>query len=323
MSRYIIKRILWMIPVILLVAFTIFTILYFVPGDPTALLLGNGATQAQKEALREQLGLNDSYLVRLGRFFKETFLEFDLGTSYQYKTSVSKELMTWLSITFQLTLLTFLFEALIGIPMGVTAAVHQNTIVDRVCTVISVIGASLPNFWLALMLVIVFSVNLNVLPSHGVTTWTGWILPVAAGCVMDMGGIARQTRSQMLEVINSDFITTARSKGLPENTIRYRHALPNAILPVVTTLGTRFGRALGGTVVIETVFSIPGVGTYLNDAISARDYPVICGSVVVLSILLCVIVLLTDLAYALIDPRIKAEYEKSGKRKRKVKEADA
>lgn len=317
MGRYILRRLMWLIPVVILVAFTIFTILYFVPGDPTSQMLGPNPTQAQREELRAELGLDDSYFVQLGRFFKETFLEFNLGTSYQYKTQVSADLMQRLPITFQFAALTFLLEALIGIPLGVTAAVHQNSLVDRCCTVVAVIGASLPSFWFALMLVIVFAVNLDILPAFGITTWTGWILPVAANCIMDLGSIARQTRSQMLEVIRSDYIVTARARGLSEQTIRYCHALPNALIPVVTTLGTRFGRALGGTVIIESVFSIPGVGLYINDAINARDYPVIRGSVVVLALLLCIIVLLTDLLYAYIDPRIKAQYERQGKRRAK------
>lgn len=315
MIKYVVKRILWLIPVTILVAFVIFTLLYFVPGDPTALLLGTNPTQAQREALRQELGLEDSYLVQLGRFYKELILEGDLGTSYQYRTPVAADLAQRLPITFKFALICFVLEAIIGIPLGVTAAVHQNGITDRICTLIAVIGASLPSFWFAMMLVILFSLKLGWLPAFGITSWTGWILPVLANCVMDLGGIARQTRSQMLEVIRSDYIVTARSKGLSERVIRYQHALPNALIPVVTTLGTRFGRALGGTVIIESVFSIPGVGMYLNDAIAARDYPVIRGSVVVLAILLCVIVLLTDLGYAFIDPRIKAQYESQGKRR--------
>lgn len=313
MGRYILKRLAWFVPVVLLVAFAIFTILYFVPGDPTTQMLGANPTQAQREALREDLGLNDPYLVQLGRFFRDTFLRFDLGTSYQYKTQVSADLAQRLPITFKLAFFTFLFEAIIGIPLGVTAAVHQNSLIDRCCTVVAVIGASLPSFWFALMLVLIFALYLDLLPAFGITTWTGWILPVAANCIMDLGGIARQTRSQMLEVIRSDYIVTARARGLSERTIRYWHALPNALIPVVTTLGTRFGRALGGTVIIESVFGISGVGMYINDAITARDYPAIRGSVVILALLLCLMVLLTDLLYAYIDPRIKAQYERQGK----------
>ena len=257
MFRYILKRLAWLIPVILMVAIVIFTILYFVPGDPTSQMLGSNATQAQQEALRAELGLDDPYLVQLGRFLKETFIDFDLGISYQYKISVSEELAMRLPITAKFAGLTFLLMTVIGIPLGVTAAVHQNSLIDRACTVIAVIGASLPGFWFGLMLVIVFALNLGLLPAFGITEWTGWILPVVTNCLMELGGIARQTRSQMLEVIRSDYIVTARSRGLSERAIRYQHALPNALIPVVTTLGTRFGRALGGTVIIENVFSIP------------------------------------------------------------------
>lgn len=318
MIRYILKRLLWLIPVVFLTAFTIFTILYFVPGDPTANLLGNNPTQAQKEQLIEEMGLNDPYVVQLGRFMKQTFIDFDLSTSYQYKTKITSDLAQRLPITFLFTFICFILEALVGIPLGVTAAVHQNSILDRTCTVVAVIGSSLPAFWFALMLVIIFSLHLGWLPPFGIDTWQGWILPVVANSFMGLGGIARQTRSQMLEVLSSDYITTARAKGLSEQMIRYTHALPNALIPVITNLGTRFGVSLGGTVIIENVFSIPGVGMYLNNAISARDYPVIRGSVVVLTILLCIIVLITDLAYAFVDPRIKAEYEKHGKTRKKL-----
>lgn len=306
-----------MIPTIFLVAVVIFTCLHFVPGDPTTTLLGSNATQAQREELREEMGLNDPFIVQLGRYLRDLFLKFDLGTSYQFKRSVAKDLAERLPVTFTLVFLSFIVQAAVGIPLGVIAGVHQNGFLDKLCIMIAVLGASLPNFWIALVLVIAFALRLGWLPAFGVTSWQGWILPVFATAFHELGGIARQTRSQMLEVINSDFITTARSKGLSERYIRYQHALPNALIPVITTLGTRFGRSLGGSVVIEAVFSIPGVGMYLQDAIVARDYPAICGSVTILAVLLCVMVLLTDLAYAFVDPRIKAQYENQGKRVKK------
>ncbi|MCD7737690.1 MAG: ABC transporter permease [Lachnospiraceae bacterium] len=317
MFRYILKRLLWLIPIVIVVAITIFTIMFFVPGDPTSTLIGTSATEAQRQELLESLGLTDPYFVQLGRFLYNLFIKFDLGNSYIYGSSVSTELMNRLPITARIAVICCVLQAAIGIPIGVNAAVHQNSLIDRITIVIAMIGQALPQFWVGLMLVILFSLRLNILPSYGVSTWQGYILPCTAIIIGGFANIARQTRSQMLEVIRSDFIVTARAKGIPERTIRYRYALPNALIPVITGIGTQFGRALGGTVVIETLFSIPGVGMYLVDAISQRDYPVVRGGVVVLAILFSLIVLLTDISYAVIDPRIKAQYEGKGKRRAK------
>ncbi len=311
MGKYILKRILMIIPVILGVAVVIFTIMYFTPGDAARTMLGNAASQEQVDELMNSLGLNDPYLVQLFRFLRQLFLQFDLGTSYINGTSVMGEIIHRLPNTLILAMSALLMQIFIAIPLGVSAAFHQNKWQDGLCTLVALIGASIPGFWLAMMLLLLFSETLHWLPSYGIGSFSHWILPCISVGIAGLGAICRQTRSQMLEVIRSDYIVTARAKGMPERTVKYRHALPNALIPVVTGLGSSFGAALGGTVVIETAFSIPGVGLYMVDAINNRDLPVIRGGVVVLAVLFCFLILFVDLVYAFIDPRIKAQYEKS------------
>ena len=310
MIKYIIKRILLIIPLILGVAIVIFTIMYFTPGDAARTMLSASASEAQVEALRESLGLNDPYLVQLGRFLKELFLEFNVGVSYMNGTSVMGEIVSRLPRTILLAGVCCLMQVCIAIPLGISAAFHQNKWQDAICTLVALIGASIPGFWLALMMILLFSNTLHWLPSFGIGSFAHWIMPCIAAGIECIGGIARLTRSQMLEVIRSDYMCTAKAKGLPARKIKYRHALPNVLIPVVTAIGSYFGSSLGGTVVIETAFSIPGVGLYMVDAIGNRDLPVIRGGVVVLAILFCFVILLVDILYAFIDPRIRAQYEK-------------
>lgn len=309
MGKYVLKRILLLIPVILGVSIVIFTIMYFTPGDAARMILGNTASQAQIEALKDSLGLNDPYLVQLARFMKQLFIDFDLGTSYLNGTEIMHDLIIRLPRTAILAGFCMLTQIVIAMPLGVTAAVHQNKWQDTLCMLVSLLGTSIPSFWLALMLILLFATNLHWLPSFGIGSFRHWILPCVTVAVHGIGIIARQTRSQMLEVIRSDYITTARAKGLSERTIRYKHALPNAIIPVITGMGSAFGTSLGGSVVIETAFSIPGIGLYMVEGITNRDLPKIRGGVVFLAILFCVVILLIDLVYAFVDPRIKAQYE--------------
>lgn len=317
MWRYIVKRILTIIPVLLVVSILIFTIMYLTPGDPVEIMAPN-ATAEQMNELRDKFGLNDSYVVQLGRFLKQTFLEFNLGESYVNGRSVMEEILRCLPNTVFLALSCCILQIIVGIPLGISAARHQNKWQDSLCMLVALIGASIPDFVIALVLLLIFSFRLKWTPVFGTDTWTGWILPIVTMGLAKIGSIARLTRSSMLEVSRSDYVTTARMKGVPERVIRYSHELPNALIPVVTTLGASFAGALGGAVVIESVFSIGGVGTYMVTAIGNRDYPCIRGSVLVLSLLFCVLMLLIDLIYAYIDPRIKAQYENAQKRRLKV-----
>ena len=315
MTRYVIKRLLMLIPVIIGVAVLIFTIMYFTPGDPVKLIAGDTMTAEQHDQIAHELGLDQPFFTRLFKFLKQTFIDFDLGTSYIYNSSVSEELFTRLPRTAIIASVCCFLQVIIAIPLGVTAATHQGGFLDSFCIVLAIIAISVPSFWIAMLFILLFSLNLNWLPSFGIDHWYSYILPCAANCLMGLGSTARQTRSQMLEVIRSDYVVTARAKGVPERTILYSHALPNALIPVITHLGTQFGSALGGTVVIETVFSIPGVGYYMTTAISNRDYPVVMGGVTLLAVLFCLVVFIVDLIYAFIDPRIKAQYEGSQKKR--------
>lgn len=315
MTRYIIKRILWLIPVILGVAILIFTIMFFVPGDPAQIILGASATQQQVAELRHQMGLDDLFIVQLGRYLRDTFLRFDLGSSYINKMPVMGSLLQRFPYTAIIALVSCFLQVIIGIPLGVLAATHHNKWQDRVSVVGAMIGISIPNFWLASMLVLLFAYHLRWLPGTGIDSWTSFILPCVCTALAGTANEVRYTRTYMLEQIRSDYVVTARAKGLPERLIRYRHALPNTLIPLITGIGGSLGAAFGGTVIIENVFSIPGIGQYMVNAIGNRDYPVIRGSVIMLSILFSLIMLLVDIAYAFIDPRIKAQYVNSSKRK--------
>lgn len=319
MKEYVFKRLIMTIFVVISAAFLIFTIMYFIPGDPARLLLGADATAAQVEAKREMMGLNQPYLVRLGKFMSDAFLHFDLGTSWMTNIPVVDELRSRLPRTFLLGTLCVLTSTVIGLPIGVISAVNHRKWQDKSFMVLAMACISTPDFWLAMMLTLVFSLKLNLLPSFGIGSWKCYILPVISGSVQGIGSLARQTRSSMLEVYRSDYVTTARAKGVPENRVITRHMLSNALIPIITTVGGLFGSAICGTIVIEQVFSMPGIGVYLSTAINTRDYPVLQGSVIVMAILIAIIMLFVDLVYAWVDPRIKAQYVAQGKRRARRK----
>jgi ABC-type dipeptide/oligopeptide/nickel transport system permease component len=315
MGRYILKRLLQMIPVILGVTILVFTILYFIPGDPVRLLLGAEPTPAQVEAKREAMGLNDPYLVRLGKYVEGIVLHFDFGKSWIYNTPVTSELLQRFPRTLTIAAICMLMQICIGTPLGIIAAVNRNGWGDRLSMFIAMFGISMPNFWLALMLILFFSVKLGWLPPYGIGGLKFYILPCIANAFPGIATQARQTRSSLLEVIRSDYITTARAKGMSEMRILLKHALPNALLPVITIIGNGMGMLLAGTVVIEMIFAIPGVGWYLVGGIGNRDINVVQSSVIFLAIAFTLIMLLVDLAYAFIDPRVKARFA-SQKRKK-------
>ena len=309
MLRYTIKRILWMIPIVLCVSILVFTLMYFAPGEPAKIILGPNASVDQIEVLEKELGLDQPYLVRLVNYLNQAFLHGDLGKSWQTNVSISESLMQRLPRTLILSIMILLISLIVGIPLGISAATHQNQWKDTLSMFIALLGVSMPSFWLALLLVLLFSVKLGWLPATGYEGIEYYILPMLAGCWGGIATMARQTRSSMLEVIRSDYVTTARAKGLKERSVIYKHALPNALIPIITMAGTSFGRMLGGTVVLETIFAIPGVGTYMIGAVNSRDYPVVQGGVIFLAIAFSVCMLIVDLVYAAVDPRIKAQYE--------------
>ena len=315
MWKYILKRILWLIVIMLCVAIVIFVILWFVPGDPAQIVLGSGATQADIERQREIMGLNKPFLVQLGTYLRDVFLRFDFGESYVYGTPVISEFAARLPRTLGLGLISMLLNIIIGIPLGVNAAIHRNSFQDQGLLIMAMVFISVPQFWLALMMVVLFSVKLGWLPPYGVGGVSFWVMPVLANSLSGIAMNARMTRSAVLETIRADFVTTARAKGLSERVVIYKHMLPNALIPVVNALGMQLAMVVGGTVVIEQVFSFPGIGQYLLTGVTSRDYPVIRGSVLILALFSAVITLLVDLFYAYLDPRIKAQYINYGTKK--------
>ena len=253
----------------------------------------------------------------------DVFLHFDMGNSWITNIDIMSSIAERMPRTLVLALVTLIIAYGLGIPLGIMAATHQNKWQDHLSMILALIGVAIPNFWLALLLIILFSVNLGWLPAMGVGTGLAglkyYILPAVSNCAGALANCARQTRSSMLDVIRADYITTARAKGVPERVVVTKHALKNALIPIITMMGTTFGRLLGGAMIIETIFTIPGMGSYIIGAVNNRDYPVVQGGSIILAIAFSIAMLLIDLLYAAVDPRIKAKYVASGKRRKKVK----
>ena len=322
MGRYVAKRILQIIPIILVVSVLIFAIMSLVPSDPITIIMSQtSATAEEIEAARDAAGYNDPFLVRLGNYLKNLYLHGDMGKSFKTGSPVFKDLLTRLPVTFRLAFGSIMVSVLLGIPLGVLSAVRAGTLTDRTTMFFTLMLNSMPNFWLALMLVILFSLKLKLLPSNGIGGIEYYILPVIANSVGAVAGIARQTRASVLEVIRSDFVSTARSKGLKERVVIWKHALPNGLIPVITSIGGFFGRLLGGSMVIEMTFSLPGVGSYMINGINNRDYDCVQGAMLWIAFIFAVTMLVVDLLYAFIDPRIKAQYAASSAKNKTKKEA--
>lgn len=316
MIRYIIKRIFALIPVLLGVSFIIFSLLYFTPGDPAEYMLGMDATEENIMELREELGLNEPFLVQYFNYLKNIVTKFDFGRSYTTKQSVTLEIVERIPATLTLAVLSVAFATIVGVVTGVIAAVKQYSVFDRLATVVALTGVSMPNFWTGLMLIIIFAVNLKVLPPSGFDSPLHWILPTLTVGMASSATIMRQTRSAMLEVIRQDYITTARAKGQKELVIVFRHALRNALIPIITVVGISFGGMLGGAILAESIFSIPGIGKLMVDAINVKNYPMVQGGVLFIAFAFSVVNLLVDILYAFVDPRIKSQY-KGGRRRKK------
>jgi peptide/nickel transport system permease protein len=308
MFKYIIRRILMMIPVLLGVTFIIFTLMYITPGDPARIILGDTATQASVSAMRHQMGLDQPFLVQYGNYIKNLVLHFNIGTSYVTKQPVMTEIMSAAPSTLKLALSSMIVAVLIGIPVGVISAVKQYSIFDTVTMIFALIGISMPVFWLGLLLIILFAVKLQWLPAAGYSGFKYMILPAIALGAQSVSVFARMTRSSMLEVIRQDYIRTVRAKGQKEIVVILGHALRNALIPIITILGLQFGGLLGGAVLTESIFSIPGIGRLMVDSINMRDYPVVQGGVIFIAIGFSIVNLLVDLMYAYVDPRIKSQY---------------
>ena len=314
MARYIIKRILMAIPVLIGATFLVFAIMDFTPSDPARIILGSNATEEALANLRASMGLNDPFLVRYGRFLLG-LLHGDLGTSYRNNKDVFELILGRLGNTVVLATSGILFSVIVGIPVGIISAIKQYSRLDNITMFITLFLMAVPTFWFALILVIIFSLNLGWLPSSGMQhgfpdNLISLILPtLTLGCGY-AALIARTTRSSVLEVVRQDYIDMARAKGLTENAVIWKHMLKNALIPIVTIMGTQFASALNGSTVIETVFSWPGVGRLLVDSINRSDRPMVMGCMIAITITITVCNLAIDILYAYIDPRIKAEYRR-------------
>ena len=307
MVKYVIKRLLALIPVILGVTLLVFMIMQLAPGDAAKLILGESATQEQVEELREEMGLNDPAVVQYGRYMLN-FVQGDLGTSYSTKRPVAEEVFSRFPYTFNLSIVAGVVSILLAIPLGILAAVKQNTLFDNVSMIVSLIGVSMPIFWLALLLVLCFSLKLGWFPVQGAESWKSYVLPAISLGFMNMAAIARTTRSSMLETIRQDYIRTARAKGVSKRQVIVKHAFKNALIPTITVCGIQLGQLLGGSVLTETVFAWPGIGRLLVQSINARDVPMVLGCIIVMTVCFSIVNLLIDLLYGFVDPRIKSMY---------------
>lgn len=308
MLKYILRRLVLLIPVIIGVTLITFTMLYFTEGDPARMVLGEQASAEDLELFREEQGLNDSFFTQFGRYVYNAFIKQDLGMSYRYRQPVFEEILGRFPTTLKLAGLAVLLAVVIGIPLGIISATKQYSFFDTVSMIIALVGVSMPNFWQGLLLILLFSVNLGWLPSSGFSTWQQMILPVVTIGTSTMAIITRMTRSSMLEVIRADYIRTARAKGQDESKIVLRHALGNAMIPIVTVIGLQFGYLLGGAVLTESIFSVPGVGRLMVDAIKNKDFPMVQGGVLFIAVTFSIVNLLIDILYAFLDPRIRSQY---------------
>ncbi len=309
MHKYIVRRILLLIPVLLGVTFLVFSIMYFTPGDPAQLILGENAPEQAVQDLRGRMGLNDPFIVQYFRYIKDA-LKGDFGKSYTTKRPVFDEVLSRFPATLKLTIAGMIVAVAIGIPVGILSATKQYSAADNISMVLALLGVSMPNFWLGLMLILFFSVRLGWLPSGGDMGFSSLILPAITLGTGVAATITRMTRSSMLEVIRQDYIRTARAKGVEEKVVINKHALGNALIPIVTVIGLQFGGLLGGSVLTETVFSWPGVGRLMVEAIKQKDTPTVLASVIFLSVTFSIVNLLIDILYAYLDPRIKSQYNK-------------
>lgn len=307
MLRYVARRALALVPILFGVTVVTFVLLRVVPGDPIQALIderGVGIDQATIESIRAQFGLDKPLPVQYGKFVVDA-VRGDLGRSFSSRQPVSSEILGRLPATARLAGAAMVFAVVAGMPLGMLAAVRRTTWVDSASMVLALSGLSIPVFWLALLLMYALSIQLGLLPPSGYGDWKNIVMPAIALGAAPAAVIARMTRSAMLEVIGSDYVTTARAKGLAERVVIWRHTLRNALVPVITILGLQIGSLLSGAVVTETIFNWPGVGRLLIDSIFRRDFPMVQGGVILVAGIFAVVNVATDLVYAAIDPRIR------------------
>ena len=314
----ILNKILTAIPVLLVVSIVLFLLLNVMPGDAADSMSTMDATAEEVEALRESLGLNDPMYIQYLRWLKNV-LKGDFGISFLNGASVTEKIVTRLPVTLELTLLAMLIAVAIALPMGVLSATHRNSAIDAIASFISMIGVAVPHFWLAMMLIIIFSVNLHWLPASGFTPISQglgknlikMIMPAFSVGLGFAATVMRQTRSNMIDVLGTDYISTAKAKGMSKSVVVWKHGVRNALIPVITVIGMQTGRLFGGAIVVETLFGLPGIGTAIVQSIFSRDYQMTMGCVMMVAVIIILINTIVDILYVIIDPRVRTT-RKSG-----------
>ncbi|MCI6965972.1 ABC transporter permease [bacterium] len=310
MIRYVIKRILMLIPLVFCITFVVYGLMSLAPGDPATIMLPSNAPQEQKDALNHELGYDRPFLVKYVDYVGKMIFKLDFGTSYRTSQPIINEIKVRLPISIRLAFFGLSLAAVIGIPLGVLSAVKQYSLLDTIPSVIALTLSAVPSFWLGMMMIYILAYKLGWLPSFGMGSIKHWILPTLTIAVVYAAEILRYTRSSMLETIRADYVRTARAKGVAERKVIWKHAMKNGLLPVITLLGSSFGAQIGGAIVTENLYNLPGLGTLTLISINMRDTPTVVATSVIFAILYNIILILVDLMYAFIDPRIKAKYSR-------------
>lgn len=310
MIRYVAKRFLMLIPLVLCITFVVYGLMSLAPGDPASIMLPSNAPQEQKDALNHKLGYDRPFLVKYADFVYNLVFKGDFGISYRTQQPIINEFKTRLPISITLAFTSLTLAACIGIPLGVLSAVKQYSLLDTIPSVMALTLSAVPSFWFGMMLIYFLAYRLGLFPSYGMGGIEHWVLPTLTIAVVYAAEILRYTRSSMLETIRADYVRTARAKGVAERTVIWKHAMKNGLLPVVTLLGSSFGAQIGGAIVTENLYNLPGLGTLTLLSINMRDTPTVVATSVIFATLYNIILILVDLMYAFIDPRIKAKYSR-------------
>lgn len=304
MLKYVLKRCFYLLLVLIGVSIIVFSLLYITPGDPVKLMLGESAAPEAKEQLREELGLNDPFLVQYFNYVKDIAVHQDFGVSYVTKRPVIKEILNVFPNTVLLACSAIVIAMILGVILGIISAVKQYSLIDNFVMAFALIGTSAPIFWIGILMILFFSVKLGWFPPSGYGSFKQMVMPAVALGMQSTAMIARMTRSSMLEIIRQDFVKTARAKGQKEFAVIIKHVFRNALIPIITVVGLQFGMLLGGALLTETVFSIPGLGRLMIESIKMRDYPIVQGSVLFIAACFSLVNLVVDILYAAVDPRI-------------------
>jgi peptide/nickel transport system permease protein len=311
MFRYAFERLLMLIPVILGVSLLIFVIMDLAPGDAVDYLASDDATAEEIQQIRSDLGLDRPLLERYGKYMLG-MAKGDLGTSYVSKKDVFHTFISKFPATLVLASAGIIVAIILSIPLGIYSAVHRGGLGDNISMVLAILGLSMPNFWLGLLLIIGFSLKLGWFPSGDMSGISSIVLPAITLGTGLTAMLTRTTRSSMLDALSQDYLRTARAKGVSERVVINKHALKNALIPIITVIGAQLGTCLGGSVITETVFSWPGVGRLIIDSLNSRDIPMVTGSLILVTIAICIVILIIDLLYVALDPRLKAQYSRGG-----------